>query len=79
MKKGDIIVLSVCVVIIVGAILFIAKDYIKKPAKPVNTSQETMEFTGEIDNSQVEKLRARKDYGVAPMDNIGREDPFAKF
>jgi len=50
-----------------------------KQAKQTKKSVEKIEFTGNIDTDSIEKLKNKKDYGVPDMENIGREDPFAKF
>ena len=78
MKKKDIIIIVICVLVIIGSIYFIMQGFLKKSAPPsAQQSQETINFTGEIDKDAVEKLKTRKDYGTPPMDNIGRDNPFA--
>lgn len=77
MKKKDIIVIVICVIIIVGALFFILKNFMPKSQDTPIQQRETIDFTGEIDDKAIEKLKARKDYGSPPMDGIGRNNPFA--
>lgn len=77
MKKKDIIVISMCIVIIAVSVYFIFRSLRPKaPEAPVQ-QKETMEFTGEIDKKKIEELKNRKPYGVPSMEGIGRENPFA--
>jgi len=76
MKKKDIAALVVCVCIIIGSVTIILRTLTKSPVK-VQQAKETIQFTGNINNDEIEKLKQRKDYGVPNMDNIGRDNPFA--
>ncbi|RJO61583.1 hypothetical protein C4544_02515 [candidate division WS5 bacterium] len=78
MKKKDIVVLVICVLIILVALYFIMTTLKPKTQEKANVkSQNTIDFTGEIDEKAIEKLKSRRDYGSPPMDNIGRDNPFA--
>ena len=79
MKKRDIMVMSLCALVIIGSVFFIMKGFSSKPTTPVVENKETINFTGEIDKGAIDKLQKRKDYGSPAMDNIGRENPFASF
>lgn len=77
MKKKDIIVIIICVFIIAGAVFFMLNGFKQKTVKKESKNKETIDFTGNINKDDVDKLKNRKDYGTPPMDNIGRENPFA--
>lgn len=76
--KKNIIVSSLCLIVIV-AVAIAAYMFLKAPApkKTTQTSQNEARFSGNIDEAAIEELNKRKDYGTPPMDNIGRENPFA--
>jgi len=76
-KKKDIIVIVICAIIIIASIFFILRGFTSKSQNTVIEKKETIDFTGNIDEGAVEKLKKRKDYGSPPMDNIGRTNPFA--
>lgn len=78
MRKTDILVITVCGFIIIGAVYMIYKGSVSKPQTPVQSTKEITNFTGNIDKDTIKKLRDRKDYGTPGMDGIGREDPFAQ-
>ncbi|MEK7447554.1 MAG: hypothetical protein AAB632_02040 [Patescibacteria group bacterium] len=77
MKKKDIVIIIVCILVIVVSVYIMIKSFTPKPKDKPTQNKETIEFTGEIDQDAITKLKSRKDYGVPPMDNIGRENPFA--
>lgn len=77
MKKKDIIVIVMCALIIAASLYFIFRGFAPKTQGVSTQNRESIEFTGDIDENEIEKLKSRKDYGTPPMDNIGRENPFA--
>ncbi len=81
MKKKDIIVLAVCIIVIAACIYFIMGGGGGNggQVKTAGSTTQTTEFNSNIDNSAIQKLQERKDYGSVPMDGIGRDNPFAGF
>lgn len=79
MKKKDIIVVAICGIIILGSAFFIIKNFMPAPPKKTVKTDNSMNFTGDIDQSQIDKIQQLHDYGTPPMDNIGRDNPFANF
>jgi hypothetical protein len=77
MKKKDIIVIVICFLVIAGSLFFILTGFKAKPVEQKSQNKETIEFTGNIDKDSIEKLKSRRDFGTPPMDNIGRDNPFA--
>lgn len=78
MKKKDIVVIVICFLIILVALYFIVTTLRPQTKDKANVkSKNTIDFTGEIDEKAIEKLKTRRDYGAPPMDNIGRDNPFA--
>ncbi len=79
MKKTDIIVVVICALVIILAAYFVSKGLMPKSQPTTTQNKATIEFTGQIDTDTINKLQKRKDYGSPPMDNIGRDNPFANF
>ena len=85
MKKKDIVTIVImgCIIIAAG---YLALSFLgvfgSKSSKTSSTETTTQtqsskpEFTGNIDNSTLQKVNNLKDYGQAPLDNIGRVNPF---
>jgi hypothetical protein len=85
MKKKDLIS-----VIIMGGIIIVALYFAlsmlgvfgapKSTAGKVTTTTSTQtnkpEFTGNIDENTLQKVNNLTNYGDAPLDNIGRVNPF---
>lgn len=78
MKKKDIIVVIICVLVITACVFIIFRSLSPKADSTSTEKKETIEFTGNIDEEGVKKLKERKDYGQPNMENIGRENPFAR-
>ncbi|MCX6328226.1 MAG: hypothetical protein NTZ85_01745 [Bacteroidia bacterium] len=81
MKKKDIITIVISMIFIIGAAFFGYK--LLFPKKASNTSQDQKQkqqqeqkFTGNIDETMLEKVNSLQDYGEASLDNIGRANPF---
>lgn len=83
MKKKDIIIIIVCLIIIAIVTFFLLTTFVFKKSTTSSEQQgqttETMDFTGDIDENAINKIKERKDYMNLPMENIGRGNPFAKF
>jgi|GEM_PF-1434188 len=79
MKKNDIIIIVVCTLVIGGVLLFLLGGFSKKPTIVQGQNTENINFTGDFDNSKIDDLIKRKDYGSIPKGNIGRQNPFAGF
>lgn len=81
MKKNDIIIIAICVVLAGGALFFVVTNFsgTKKTSVAGKKSTETIDFTGNFDDSKVDDLMKRKDYGSLPTNNIGRQNPFTGF
>lgn len=77
MRKKDIIVIVICVLVIAAALYLMLRGFSSKPQNVSTQNKETINFTGEIDQDAITKLKSRKDYGTPAMDNIGRDNPFA--
>ena len=78
MKKKDIIVLALCIMVILACVFIMFKGFSKSKSPSTSTQRtEKIDFTGNIDEKEIKKLKERKDYGVPSMENIGRENPFA--
>lgn len=77
MKKKDIVVLIMCSLVIFASLFIIFGGFSKSAPKTQPQTKETMNFSGDIQKEDIDKLLKRKDYGVPPMDGIGRENPFA--
>lgn len=77
MKKKDIIVLIICLVVILGSGYFLFRT-LKPKTNTVNTQSEEkkVEFTGNYDEKALEEIKKYNDYGEAKLDNIGRVNPF---
>lgn len=78
MKKNDIIIVVVCILVIGGVLIFAFGGFSKKPTAVKSQNTEKIEFTGEFDDQKVENLTKRKDYGSLPKGSIGRPNPFAE-
>jgi len=81
MKKKDIIMLSVSLVVIVGAVVFMYFMLFPQKAKTVattanTTNSQTKSITGKVDDETLGKINALKNYVSTNLDNIGRTDPF---
>jgi hypothetical protein len=81
MKKKDIITLVISILVMGVSIFFLwGMLFPKAPATSnTNNTQQTAvknEFTGNIDNDTLDQIKKLNDYGEAPLDNIGRVNPF---
>jgi uncharacterized protein YpmB len=80
MKKKDIITVIICglAVVLCGYFAY-TMLFPKKPVASVSEEaqeQAKQEFTGNIDNDTLNEIKKLNDYGEAPLDNIGRVNPF---
>ena len=78
MKQKDIITVIISFLVIVGAVVFMMGGFEKPKSQDIPKVQEKVDFTGNIDEGAIDKLKQRGDYGTALPGNYGRSNPFAK-
>ena len=84
LKKKDIMILVICLVVIGGAV-FIAFKLLGSSGSKGTIAQTTQgqvekkdqTITGNIDSDTLANINKFKDYDEAKLDNIGRVNPFA--
>ena len=82
MKKKDILVLLIAIVMIGGSgfaiykMLAPAQAATEIEAGTNTTNNTTTTITGNIDEDAIEEVVNRTDYGEAALDGIGRTNPF---
>lgn len=80
MKTKDIITMVVAVALIGVSGYFVYKMLSpatnNKQSTTGNQQQTRDTFTGNIDQTTLDQISSRKDYGEATLDNIGRTNPF---
>lgn len=85
MNKGNpvknIIIVTISLLVIAGCGYFLfgrsKSSYKPQPVLPPQISE--TEITGEYDEETLGKVKNLTDYGLPPMGDIGRENPFADF
>lgn len=79
MKTKDIITIVVAIALIGVSGYFIYKMLAPTSSQKTATTQTQTTgdtFTGKIDQTTLDQITAKKDYGEATLDNIGRTNPF---